>query len=352
MKQLTFLIFLLSIFQYVHAQPSKFEKWSNMTEASVKDTVFRVSSMSNDAVDIPVTFIRGSLKGPTFTIIAGIHGMEYPTILSLLELRREIDPKKLKGNLIIIPIVNQTSFYQRRPFVNPMDSLNLNRVFPGDPKGSITEVMADFISREVFAVTDILLDMHGGDAGEDLIPFMCYYNNKEFEIQTKQSLLLCEASGFNTIVSYPYILQTDKSALYAFKQAVRQGITAFSMEIGKLGNWDRSELVMAKDAIYRMMSALKMYQRKKINPRNTSITYYDGQTYVSVPVQGIFYSSFQAGDIVHKGTEIGYIADIFGNILNRLTAPKTGIILYKVGTPPVNKGETLFCIGHQYDKED
>jgi hypothetical protein len=81
--------------------------------------------------------------------------------------------------------------------------------------------------------------MHGGDVGEDLIPFMCYYENKEFEMQTKRAQRLCEVSGINSIVSYPYILPPDKPAMFAFKQAVRQGIVALSMEIGKLGNWKK-----------------------------------------------------------------------------------------------------------------
>ena len=46
-----------------------------------------------------------------------------------------------------------------------------------------------------------------------------------------------------------------------------------------------------------------------------------------------------------KGQEIGYITDEFGNEVQKINAAAEGIILYKIGTPPVNKGETLFCIG-------
>lgn len=338
-------MFMLMVFQSTKAQISSIKNILNQEKSTVIDTSFRIKSTDSLAVGIPITLISGAKKGPTFTIMAGIHGMEYPTILSLLQLRKEIDPKKLKGNLIIIPIVNVPAFYGRTPFVNPIDSKNLNRVFPGDSNGSMTEMMADFLTREVFSTTDILLDMHGGDVGEDLIPFICYYNNHEFHKQTKQAAFLSEISGFDTIVSYDYNLDANQPAMYAFKQAVRQGITALSIEIGKLGNSHENEITKTNDAIYRILSALNMYHDHTFQPIDTKKIRYTQQAYISVPVQGIFYSTLKAGDHVIKGNEIGYITDIFGNRINTILASATGVILYKVGTPPVNKGETLFCIG-------
>lgn len=310
------------------------------------DTIIKIHSKDNMSAEIPATLIIGAKKGPTFTIIAGIHGMEYPTILSLLELRKEINPNELSGNLIILPIVNTNSFFKRTPFVNPIDNLNLNRVFPGNPEGSITEVMADFITKDLYDVTDILLDMHGGDVGEDLVPFICYYDNKEFINQTEQVKRLSAVSGFETVVSYPYILENDQPALYAFKQAVRQGIPALSIEIGKLGNYEKSEVNFTKDAIYRMLQELKMYEKTDLVPAEKVKSIYNQQAYVSVPEKGIFFSDYKAGDKVVKNQSLGHITDLLGNKINEIKAPATGTILYKVGTPPVNKGETLFCIGY------
>lgn len=347
MKKIFFLVFVLFLSQTTKAQNQTLKENVNLGSPVVIDKIFKVSTIDDVSVDVPVTFINGAEKGPTFTIIAGIHGMEYPTILSLLEIKKEIDPSKLKGNLIIIPIVNVEPFYKRTPFVNPLDNLNLNRVFPGSATGTISEVMADWMTKEVFGVTDVLLDMHGGDVGEDLIPFMCYYDNKEFKEQTALALRLSEISGFDTVVSYPYILPAEKPAMYAFKQAVRLGIASLSIEIGRLGNWNKEEVSMTKDAIYRMMKELDMYENKNVKPVESAKIYYNRQAYVSVPVQGIFYSDVKAGDKVTKNQQIGYIADIFGNEVQKITAPESGTVLYKVGTPPVNKGETLFCIGYQ-----
>lgn len=315
-----------------------------LNEPSKLDTLIQIKSNDGNKVEIPLTIIKGAQKGPTFTIIAGIHGMEYPTMMSLVLLSREIDPQKLKGNVLIMPIVNMPSFFQRVPFLNPIDKLNLNRVFPGNKNGTITEVMADFMTNEIYTVTDVLLDMHGGDVSEDLLPFICYYDNKEFKNQTNLAAKLSNVSGFENIVSYPFILEENQPAKYAFKQAVRQGVNALSIEIGKLGEWKPEEAEFTKDAIYRMFSELKMYD-KKVPEINQTKNYYTQQSYISVLVQGIFYSTFKAGDKLKKDEVLGTIKDVFGNELAVIKAPESGIILYKIGTPPVNVGETMFCIG-------
>lgn len=272
MKKFILLVFLLT-FKLGSAQ-NFINEYLLHTKAARLDTLVNVKANNNESVQVPITIIKGAKKGPTFTITAGIHGMEYPTIMSLVSFSREIDPKVLKGNLIIMPVVNMPSFYGRVPFKNPMDGLNLNRVFPGDKNGSITQVMAHFMTTTLFPVTDILLDMHGGDVGEDLIPFICYYDNKEFSKQTALAAQLSNVSGFEKIVVYPYTLKKDQPAQYAFKQAVRQGVTALSIEIGKLGEYHEAEANETKDAIYRMLSELNMYN-KKVTDTKVTHKYYN-----------------------------------------------------------------------------
>lgn len=143
-----------------------------------KDTIFSVKSDSKETY-LPVTIIKGKEKGPVFTIVAGIHGYEYPPIIAVQELLKEIKPENIKGSLIIIPIANVESFQKRTPFVNPLDQKNLNTAFPGLEKGSPTEQIAHLITKEIIPNSTIFLDIHGGDANEDLLPFVCYYDRKD-----------------------------------------------------------------------------------------------------------------------------------------------------------------------------
>lgn len=339
---LSFLVFLLSIIsmQAQHIQPIlKETKKGQRTDTliSFKD--------GKDSIYIPLTVIQGKQNGPVFTIVAGIHGYEYPPIIAVQELMKEIYPEQLRGTLIILPVANVASFYKRTPFVNPIDGKNLNTAFPGSSSGSITDQIARWITDEVIPATDVFLDIHGGDAGEDLLPFICYYNNRDEAKNTEQARLLSYASGMEYIVSYPYNLTESEPAKYAFKQAVQDSIVALSIEAGKLGTVQDDNVKLIKDAVFNMLNYSKMYEREEITA-TADKKYLHNQTYIRVPGNGIFYSNIKSGDNIKKNQQLGYITDEFGNTLYQVTAPVGGIVLYKVGTPPVNKGETLFCIGH------
>ncbi|GLB49120.1 succinylglutamate desuccinylase/aspartoacylase family protein [Neptunitalea lumnitzerae] len=310
------------------------------------DTIIKLHTYQGTSVDFPLTIIKGAKTGPTFTLIAGIHGMEYPPILAASNLRNSIKPNSLKGNVIIVPLANINAFYKRTPFTNPIDNKNLNRVFPGNKNGSITQVIAHFITQELFAISTVVLDIHAGDVNEDLLPFICYYNNTSYKEQTKLAATLCDSSGFTNIVSYPYTLGANEPAEYAFKQAVQQGITGISIEMGKLGLVSPTEVNTIEKSVLNILAKLQMYKQPESHnfiKRN----YFTNQKYIYASAQGILNSSYRAGDVVKKGTIIGTIKDIFGNELSQMIAPETGTILYKIGTPPVNKDETVFCIGIQ-----
>jgi len=92
-----------------------------------------------------------------------------------------------------------------------------------------------FITENIIPASDVFLDIHGGDAPEDLLPFICYYNNKNRPAQTQLAKELSDASGFEYVVSYPYTITDEEPAKYVFKQAVQDGKTGLSIEAGKLG---------------------------------------------------------------------------------------------------------------------
>ncbi|MDO6490453.1 MULTISPECIES: succinylglutamate desuccinylase/aspartoacylase domain-containing protein [unclassified Cellulophaga] len=292
---------------------------------------------------VPITIIKGIKPGPTLTIVAGVHGYEYPPIVALQEFLNEINVQGLKGNIIVIPIANIGSFYGRSPFVNPLDNVNLNNAFPGDVNGSITQKIAYFITKKIIPVSDVFLDIHGGDANEDLLPFVCYYDNRNNQEKTAKAAQLSKSSGFSNIVSYNYSLKDSEPAKYMFKQAVQDGKVALSFEAGKLGTVHNEAVDLNKNGIYSILKELKMYNAKVVAPGTKN--YFNKQSYIKSTEKGIFYSNLKAGDYIKTGDAVGVIKDEFGKTLVSINAPSTGIVLYKIGTPPVNIGETVMCIG-------
>jgi len=327
------------------AQENNLQKiLSDGDRPSRQDIHVDVEDDQGNLSSLPISVIKGSKPGPTFTIISGVHGVEYSSIIASSELIQEIDPTLLSGNLIILPITNPSSFYGRTPFINPQDSLNLNRVFPGDEDGSVTEKIAHFITTSVIDVSDVFVDMHGGDANEDLLTFIGYYNNQGDQEKTSEIKRLVEASGFEYVVSWPYTLKEDQPAKYAFKQAIQDGKLAFTIEAGKLGNVQEEVVETIKDGILNVLAELDMYPAdKRFDLGRIRL---NQQHYIKSAHKGIFVSNYSAGERVVEGDVIGVVKNEFGGVLFELIAPSSGTILYKIGTPPVNVGETVMCIAY------
>ncbi len=116
-----------------------------------------------------------------------------------------------------------------------------------------------------------------------------------------------------------------------------------SFEAGKLGNVQADAVALNKNGIYHVMNALQMYKTDLDLP--SELKKYNDQVYIKAPAKGIFYSDVKAGDFVKDEQELGYITNEFGETIETIKASGTGVVLYMVGTPPVTKSDTLFCIG-------
>lgn len=136
-------------------------------------------------VKIPLTIINGCEDGPTLLITAGIHGGEYPGIAAAMELGRDIEPGDVFGTLIMLHPVNIQGFWARREMIVPEDGKNLNRVFPGDPLGTLSDKTAYLISSNFFPIADFYVDMHSGDIHESLHPYVYYPGQPTPEVERK-----------------------------------------------------------------------------------------------------------------------------------------------------------------------
>src|SRR6266404_2582594 len=93
---------------------------------------------------LPCTIIRGREPGPKLLVTAGVHGAEYASIEAARRLT-QLAPGSFAGTLTILPVINVGAFFQHRAFRNPSDEKNVNRVFPGDPKGTASDRLAHWL---------------------------------------------------------------------------------------------------------------------------------------------------------------------------------------------------------------
>src|SRR3972149_5419762 len=107
-------------------------------DAGEKKTGYLRVQHTASTVDLPVGIIHGTKPGPVLGLTAGVHGCEYAGIEACSRIFRGIEPEKLSGVVRLCFLVNPPAFQHPTPFVNPLDGVNPNRVFPGMPDGTIT----------------------------------------------------------------------------------------------------------------------------------------------------------------------------------------------------------------------
>jgi len=297
-----------------------------------------------DSTVIPVTIIHGAKAGPVLGITAGVHGYEYPPIMAAQQLPGQLQAADMSGTVILVQVANVPAFLGRSIYTNPVDGKNLNRSFPGDPGGTLTDRMAWTLANEIMQRCDYYVDVHAGDGNEDLHDYAGYYDYQGHAALTEKSREMAWSLGFDYIIPIAWNPEPGAPTLYGTREAMSRNIPTVAIECGRLGMVRPGEVEKINRALRSLMQHLQMLPGQPLQPENPFII--RERSYVSSEHTGIFYSSFHSNDYVKKGMKLGYCTDLFGRRLGDVIAPVDGIILYKVGTPPVNKGETLFCIAH------
>lgn len=298
-----------------------------------------------DSTFIPVTIFHGSKPGAVLGITAGIHGYEYPPILAAQQLNQQIDPAQLSGTVILVQIANVPAFLGRSPFLNPLDGKNLNRSFPGVATGSITERIAHIITTEVIAKSDFFVDMHAGDAPEDLRSYNAWYHSDALPEVSQKGREMALSMGFEYAIIFNIPKERlQKPSIYCSQEAFHRKIPSVDIECGRLGIPGTIETDRIVNGMFSLLAHLNMMDSSK-NTATTKPVIIAKRFTIKSKATGIFYTEKKAGDFIKKGASVGYITDFFGNKLEEIKASQSGMILYMTGTPPINSDETIMNVG-------
>jgi predicted deacylase len=186
-----------------------------------------------------------------------VHGGEYPAVEAVIRLGKTLDPKKISGTVILMPVLNLPAFRARTPFVCPIDNVNPNRVFPGDQSGSYSEQMTHALINEFVVHADAYVDVHGGDIPEALVPFViCRAGNDEVG---KTSKAIATAFGL------PYVLEISKpvqpaKGLSSYAAAAEKGIPAILAEAGGVGQMQEDAVALLSRGVINVMRHLEMIE--------------------------------------------------------------------------------------------
>lgn len=284
-------------------------------------------------VKMPATLIAGAKPGKQILITGGVHGGEYPCIETAIQLAKNINPKEVKGSIVVIHPVNVPAFLAKLQYYGPYDGKNLNRVFPGKATGTVSERIA-YAVHQLQLVADFYIDLHGGDIHEALVPFVIHSNLGGDQV-VEQSRKASAALGF------PYVVGSvsDNGSMGA---AAKAGTPGFLAELGQCGRWSNEEVEQYMEATRNVLRSLGVLDGK-VN--STEVTYLKKMAVMTAEHEGCWYAFKNLEDKVKKGEVLGEIRDFFGNVLGEYKAEEEGVLLYVVTSLAIVKGDPLTAIG-------
>lgn len=273
---------------------------------------------------LPAAVLYGTRPGKTMLITAGVHGGEYVGIQAAIELSQKLKIQKVAGTIIIVKVINVPAFERRNGSMGLTDGKNLNREFPGNPKGTEMERLAWAVSHELQPAADYYIDLHSGDDYEQLTSYV-YYAGMADEKTVSQSRRMAEQ------VDVPYMVRSNVASGGAYNYAASQGIPSILIERGGMGAWTSEEVRSTRRDVRNILCHLGIYQGKKdyrtYYPLDvTDICYQDASR------DGLWYPFKKPGDMIREGEILGEVRDYEGGLLELSVAEYDGVILYQTGT--------------------
>jgi predicted deacylase len=296
----------------------------------------------DEGTSLPISIIHGSRPGPVLALVAGVHGQEYTPILALQNLRASIDPKTLAGTVIMVHVANMPSYLARTIYYSPADNKNLNRVFPGKADGTVSERIADVITREVIDRATHVVDLHCGDGNESLRPYLYWITTGTPQV-AEAGKQMAFAFGMDHIVVDRERPTDPKASVYLSNTAITRGKPALTIESGGMAEIDRDSIARIERGVAGLLKHLKM-RAEGPDPVSHPVILERSEVLRS-DFTGIFHAVVEKGQTVAQGAVIGRVTDFHGKLLQEITAPFAGEVLYVVGTPAMNKGEPVGFIG-------
>ena len=292
-------------------------------------------------IQIPVTLVNGEADGKRVAVTGGIHGAEYPGIEAACRLARRLDPRQVRGSVVIAHVSNPPAFFARSIYVGPLDGKNLNRVFPGDAGGTASERIAHTLFENVIKGSDYYVDLHGGDMIEKLIPFTIFCGEGDPGV-VRTSREMAAAYGI------PYAV-ASAGAGGTYGTAARAGIPSILAEAGGMGVLDEASVETHLEGLESILKyAGCLGPGAKVSEKGASrrnVAFLGSFPWLRSDTRGMLYLQVDVGQKVAKAERVGEIRDYFGNVVKELEAPATGIVLFTVTSPATNPGDPILAVG-------
>lgn len=253
---------------------------------------------------IPMTVINNG-AGPTVILEGGNHGDEYEGPIVLGEIVRDLDPARLTGRLIIMPAINLPAV-EAGSRVSPIDGLNFNRTFPGDPLGSITQQLSAYVTDILFPLADAFIDLHSGGSSLSIMPSAIMEPSQDAELSRKnRDAVFAFNAPMNVVINNFGDPRTSTAT------AVRAGLITVGSEMAGTGTVTPEAVIICRNGVHNVLHHLGVLEHtgKPPAPPDHPVLHEIGgrHAHVTATQTGVFEPYHALGDAVHAGQPAGRI---------------------------------------------
>lgn len=302
----------------------------------------KISAGSRAVVDIPfgklythtelnigAHVIHGRQDGPVLLITAALHGDEINGVEICRRLLKLPRLNRIKGTLIVVPIVNTYGFVQQSRYLP--DRRDLNRSFPGSEKGSLGSRMAFQFTDKILKCCTHAIDLHTGAIHRANLP--------QVRASAKDKTALRMAEVFNA----PVIIKAASRDGTMRGTANNLGIPLLLYEAGEALRFDEQSIKIGVRGIVNVMQDLGMLSGKTKAPKNQSV-FSKKSSWVRAEHDGIARYYVTLGQTVKAGDIMAHIYSPYSDFEVAIPATFDGVVIGRNNLPLVNEGEALFHV--------
>ncbi|WID99164.1 succinylglutamate desuccinylase/aspartoacylase family protein [Bosea vestrisii] len=301
-------------------------------------------------VEIPVVSVKNG-PGPTILFTGGVHGDEYEGPIAISRLARSLDPAAIQGRVIMIPALNIPAVMNDTR-LSPVDNRDMNRCFPGNPKGTFSEMLAHFVDEMLLPLVDISVDLHtAGHSGDSALSTNMHYVADTALRERTMAAAAAFGAPYNVV-----FWGVDEGATLT-SSVERRGILSLGTE---LGGWGRVNVEGVRIADRALTNILKHFglmegepdtRQRDGSPGTRHMMVRDSAGYSFAPAGGLFEPRNVVGDACRAGELAGYLH--FVEDIDRAPLEvryrRDGLLWMSAGPGRVQRGDAVAVLMEDYD---
>jgi predicted deacylase len=300
---------------------------------------------------VPLTVINGTRLPagrdlPGIAVFGGTHGNEYEGQIAVKRLCRELDPAEMSGRVILVPQLSESAC-RANLRLSPLDGVNMNRAFPGDPRGTVSYRIAHFVKTRIFPQVSVVLDLHSG--GNEAVFGLCASIHRVPD-PAQQAEMIAAARLFDTPFIFLYSRQMASGLLS--DEAEDEGKIAIGGEFGFAEGATPRGVRHAFEGVRNVLRHYGLLEGNvtPIDPARGApprlVHAPDLKDYIPCPRDGVWEPLVEPGADVFEGQLIGRIHDFSDHASAPLEihAHRTGVVIALYFPAVCRKGLTLYVI--------